>query len=55
MWTKQTKLLQITAFSVGINVLNQRIVWKDDIEFVTEFSCLMGHPVCRAVFLKCAW
>ena len=48
--TKQTKLLQITAFSVGINILNQRIIFKDDIEFVTEFPCLMGHPVCRAVF-----
>ena len=21
------------------------IVWKDDIEFVSEFSCLLGHPV----------
>ena len=50
MWTKQTKLLQITAFSVGITILNQRSIWKDDIEFVTEFPCLMGHPVCRAVF-----
>jgi len=35
----------ITAFSVGITVLNQRIIWKDDIEFVTEFPCLLGHPV----------
>ena len=45
---KQTKceLLQITAFSVGITILNQRrIIWKDDIEFVTEFPCLLGHPV----------
>ena len=42
------KLLQITAFSVGITILNQRIIWKDDIEFVTEFPCLLGHPVyCR--------
>ena len=45
MWTQQTKLLQITAFSVGITKLNQRIIWKDDIEFVTEFLCLLGHPV----------
>ena len=37
----QTKLLQITAFSV----LNRRIIWKDDIEFVTEFPCFLGHPV----------
>ena len=41
----QTKLLQITAFSVGITVLNQRIIYKDYIEFVTEFPCLLGHPV----------
>ena len=34
------KLLQITAFSVGITILNQRIIKKDDIEFVTEFPCL---------------
>jgi len=43
----QTKLLQITAFSVGITVLNQRIFHKDDIEFVTEFPCFLGHPVCK--------
>ena len=43
----QTKceLLQITAFSVGIMILNQRIIYKDDIEFVTEFPSLLGHPV----------
>ena len=45
MWTQQTKLLQITAFLVGITILNQRIIWKDDIEFVTEFPCLLGHLV----------
>ena len=45
MRTWQTKLLQITAFSVGITKLNQRIVYKDDIEFVTEFPCLLGLPV----------
>ena len=39
------ELLQITAFSVGITILNQRIFKKDDIEFVTEFTCLLGHPV----------
>ena len=37
--------LQITTFSVGITELNQRIVYRDDIEFVTEFPCLLGHPV----------
>ena len=44
---KQTKceLLQITVFSVGIMILNQRIIYKDDIEFVTEFPSLLGHPV----------
>ena len=43
----QTKLLQITAFSVGITILNQRIIQKDDIEFVTEFPCLLGHTVSK--------
>ena len=28
-----------------ITILNQRIIKKDDIEFVTEFPCLLGHPV----------
>jgi len=37
--------IKITAFSVGITILNQIIFWKDDIEFVTEFPCLLGHPV----------
>ena len=37
------KILQITDFSVGITILNQRIIYRDDIEFVTEFSCLLGH------------
>jgi len=41
----QTKLLQITAFSVDITLLNQRIILKEDIEFFTEFPCLLGHPV----------
>ena len=35
---KQTKCERII-------ILNQRIILKDDIEFVTEFSCLLGHPV----------
>ena len=30
---------------VGITILNQRIIGKDDIEFVTEFPCFLGHPV----------
>jgi len=33
------------AFYVGITILNQRIILKDDIEFVTEFPCLLGQPV----------
>ena len=49
MWTQQTKLVQITAFSVGITILNLRIIWKDDIEFVTEFPCFLGHPVVQWV------
>ena len=28
-----------------ITILNQRIIYKDDIEFVAEFPCLLGHPV----------
>ena len=31
----------LTAFSVGIKELFK----KDDIEFFTEFPCLLGHPV----------
>ena len=27
------------------SLLNQRIILKDEIEFVTEFPCLLGHPV----------
>ena len=42
---KADKLLQITAFSVGFTILKQRIIEKDDIEYVTEFPCLLGHPV----------
>ncbi len=34
-----------SSFSVGITILNQRIIQKDDIEFVTEFPCFLGHPV----------
>ena len=36
---------QITTFSVGITILNQRIILKDDIEFVSKFQCLLGHHV----------
>ena len=58
---KQTKCehsrrnLQITAFSVGIILLNQRIIWKDDIEFVTEFPCLLGHLVEWYYFPHLKW
>ena len=31
--------------SLGSTILNKRIFLKDDIEFVTEFPCLLGHPV----------
>ena len=33
------------AFLVGITILNQKIIYKDDIKIVTEFPCLLGHPV----------
>ena len=36
-------LLSTAVYSQNIN--NQRIIYKDDIEFVTEFRCLLGHPV----------
>ena len=28
-----------------MTILNQRIIYKDDIKFVTELPCLLGHPV----------
>ena len=40
-----TKIIRITAFSVGITMPIQRIILKDDIEFVIEFPCLLGHLV----------
>ena len=46
--------LRSAAFSVGITILNQRIIWKDDIEFVTEFPYFLGHPVhtgCSSKFI----
>ena len=42
---KQNVNIADETFSVGITILNQRIIQKDDIEFVTEFPCLLGHPV----------
>ena len=36
---------RIIAFIVGITILNQKIIYKDDITIVTEFPCLLGHPV----------
>ena len=38
-------LTDYSFLTIGITILNQRIIWKDDIEFVTEFPCLLGHPV----------
>ena len=32
--------------------LNKRIILKDDIEFVTEFPCFLGHPVASFEMLK---
>ena len=26
--------------------------WKDDIEFVTEFSCLLEHPVYKMIWQR---
>ena len=41
---RQTSLLYLYT---AILILNQRIISKDDIEFVTEFPCLLGHPECK--------
>ena len=30
---------------VGIIKLNLRIISKDDIEIISQFPCLLGHPV----------
>ena len=35
---------------VSITILNQRIILKDDIEFVPEFPFLLGHPVSELSF-----
>ena len=32
------------AFLVGITILNQKIVYKDDTKIVPEFPGLFGHP-----------
>ena len=40
---------QIIIFIVGITILNQKFFYKDDIKIVTEFPCLLGHPVLHYV------
>ena len=35
------------SFLSCITILNQRNIYKNDIEFVTEFPCLFGHPVIK--------
>ena len=48
------KLLQITAFSVGITLLNQRIILKNDIEFVTDYWVRLGYSyICLIQFGAC--
>ena len=42
---KQTKPLRITAFLVGITVLNQKIILQNNIKIVTLFPCLLSHLV----------
>ena len=32
-----------------IRYYNAKILYKDDLEFVTEFPCLLGHPGCIAM------
>ena len=43
-------LTDYSFLSIGITILNQRIIWKDYIEFVTEFPCILGHTV----FIPCS-
>ena len=38
-------LTDYSFLSIGIIILNQRNIYKDDIEFVTEFPCLLEHHV----------
>ena len=45
---KQTNCKHSRRKSYGLQLSHytkQRIILKDDIEFVTEFPCLLGHPV----------
>ena len=35
-------IIRLWLFKSGITIL---ILNKDDLEFVTEFSCLLGHPL----------
>ena len=45
---KQTSLLCLYTFTKynRITILNQRIILKDDIEFVTEFPSLYSKNLC---------
>ena len=35
--------------SFKIRYYNAKLLNKDDLEFVTEFPCLLGHPVCSVM------
>ena len=38
-------MIILWLLKLGITMLIHN---KDDIEFVTEFSCFLGHPVCKS-------
>ena len=41
---KNSELKEIEIL-LGITILNQKIIYKDDITIVTEFPCLLALPV----------
>jgi len=44
-------LTYYSFLSIGITILNQRIIWKDDIEFVTESHVFWDTLYEQNVFL----
>ena len=37
------------VMKLGITMLTHN---KEDIEFITEFPCLLGHPVCIRIIVQ---
>ena len=40
------------SFLSRYHYTKSKIIWKDDIEFVTEFPCFLGHPVYNWIWQK---